>query len=184
MSRYEIIELPAGMDVGEAFERLAHYEVRHFGDKHAKVEFNGEWLYSDVDSEDDMYIKITGMTKKEHQDMLDEWRKEIEREERLHKETLPEKEKYYIREGHRILREDKWERWDDFVPVRLRDLYKGFELDSFLELEKMVRAGRPFKEIEEAVYKQGHSGGSWFVTLNTIYLFSSKGKDLYEYLKD
>jgi len=179
MSRYEIVEMYAGADVSQAVRILKEKEKEG---AHAKTVFNGEWLYSDVDSEDDMYIKITGRTKEEHKLMMKKELDEIKKRKEEHEKNIPRLEEEYKRKGREVLAEDKWEHWDKVVPVRLRDLYKGMELDNLLEIETLLLNGGTLEEAKDVLYTQGHSGMSFSLVRQMIKEFSFRGQELYDYL--
>lgn len=180
MSRYETIEAHPGMDVSQAFILLNKEKSRG---THAKMEFNGEWLYSDVDTEDDMFIKVTGMTKAEREQWWKEEANKIRRLDEEHERNIPYLEEKYKEQGREVLPKEKWDHWDFVVPVRLKDLYKGFELRCFLEVETLLLDGGTLEEAKDMISKQGHSGMSFSLVRDMINVFSHRGSELNSYLK-
>lgn len=68
---------------------------------------------------DEAYIKCTGKTFKEFKDKKEKMRQDLIRREEEHKKKIPELTKYWIKEGHKVLSQDKWDEWDRCVPIRL-----------------------------------------------------------------
>lgn len=91
-------------------------------------------------------------------------------------------EQQYITKGHEVLDKSKWELWDEIVPIRLDDLYRGMELDCTLELEEILKTKSPeaFKKAREALGKQGHSGMSWGLMRSMVVAFCTNGKEFEE----
>ena len=85
--------------------------------------FNGHKLTSDM-TVDEAYIKCTGKTFKEFKDEQEKMRQDLIRREEDHKKKIPELTKYWIKEGHKVLSQDKRDEWDKCVPIRLGDLYE------------------------------------------------------------
>ena len=147
-----------------------------------KLEFNGHWLYSDTVTLDSAYKEITGKTKAEHDKMLQEIQEERDRKEREFQASLPEKEKHYIEKGHEILSEDKWELWDEIVPVRLRDLYHGMELGNCLDIVEILNSDGSLEDAKKEMKSQGHSGMSWGLVKAMVASFSDRGKEFFDYV--
>lgn len=60
------------------------------------------------------------------------------------------------------------------VPIRLDDLYRGWELDCFKEIFEAYRAGKTKEEIKNIMEDQGHSGMSWGLMCSLIHTFINK----------
>lgn len=71
--------------------------------------------------------KTYSQYKKERKER-EERRKEYDRWEEEYKAKIPALTKIWIDEGHKVLSEDKWQMWNECVPIRLGDLYKGIVL--------------------------------------------------------
>lgn len=78
--------------------------------------------------------------------------------------------KYWIKEGHKVLSQDKWDEWDRCVPIRLGDLYKGMELGQCLDIIKTVKDNSIVAGIK-VMKNQGHSGMSWGLMKSMIKTF-------------
>ena len=133
---YIKIEFWVGTSIEDSV-KLLHEKATSTG-KNYYGEFNGRKLTSDM-SVDEAYIECTGKTFKEFKDQQEEWRQDLIRREEEHKKKIPELTKYWIKEGHKVLSQDKWDEWDRCVSVRLGDLYQGMELGQCLDIIKTVR---------------------------------------------
>lgn len=136
---------------------------------------------------DECYRKITGKTKLEWEE---EKRKDHEKYLREQEEwisKIPQKTKEYINKAKGIIPENKLEYWKKIVPIRLRDLYKGLELDCWLDLIKIlnleISKEEKFKECEDLFIKQEHSGLSGSLVLGGLVELHPLGKDFYDFMK-
>lgn len=105
---------------------------------------------------------------------LQEYAKEEEekrqQELKTYKERIPELTTYYKDKARGIIPENKLKYWDRIVPIRLNDLYRGMELDCWLDIIKVLNnedksKDERLKECRDLFYKQGHSGMSGFLVL-------------------
>lgn len=149
--------------------------------------FNGRTLYS-TDSLDDIYIKVTGKTKR----LFDEYqRQEIEnyeREENEFKARTPLLTEEYRKRARGIIPQEHLEFWDKIVPIRLQDLYHGMELDCWLDLIKVLNDESKSKEIRmkeclNIFINQGHSGMSAGLVCSGLCKFHALGRELTEYIR-
>lgn len=145
------------------------------------VEFNGVMLYSDTVTMDNAYIVVTGMTKKESDDAFNKFIEDSEKEKLEYQRRVPELIEKWVKEGKKVLTEDKWKEWEETVPIRLNDLYRGMELKYCLDLVKKLNEGT-FEESKIMIESQNHSGLSYSLICSMIKEFSPKGKDFVEYL--
>src|SRR5699024_3891712 len=102
----------------------------------------------------------TGVTKKEYEKKIEDYNETIHKREQEHKNNFFRLVEYYKQQGRKILPKAKWKDWDEIVPIRLSDLYKGMELDSCLNIVKLLNEGGTLDEAREEFYNQGHSGMS------------------------
>lgn len=91
----------------------------------------------------------------------------------------------WIKRGHEILPKDKWEFWDEIVPIRAEDLYEGMELDCTLDIEEILqeKAENSFKRASNELDSQGHSGMSYSLMKAMIFQFCTNGKEFVKYLE-
>ena len=108
-------------------------------------------------------------------------RQDLIRREEEHKKKIPELTKYWIKEGHKVLSQNKWDEWDKCVPIRLGDLYEGMELGQCLDIIKTVKDNSIVAGIE-VMKNQGHSGMSWGLMKSMIYTFCDCGNEFVEAL--
>lgn len=145
--------------------------------------FNGQMLYSDIDDMDSAYKKITGMTKSEFDEKANAQMDKYKEEERKHKESIPELTKEWIEKGKSILDEKYIELWNKCVPIRLSDMYRGFELGACLDIIKELNAGCELETAKKIIEEQGHSGMSFGLVCSMIKSFCDRGAEFVEYAR-
>lgn len=174
------IEFYAGDTIDTAWKRLlrmsAECEDTCFG------MFNGKEIRS-TDTLDEVYVKVLGITKAEFDDLNRREREEYNRKEKEHKDNIPNLTKEYREKARGIILEDQYEYWDEIVPIRLDDLYHGMELDSTLELCKIMRDesvgyDERIRKAYDAFMDQGHSGMSAGLVAKMLRAFCPDGDDL------
>lgn len=110
---------------------------------------------------DEAYIAVTGKTKEDADKAYKNYIDKLKQEEMEHKVNIPLLEKEWIEKAKGIIREDKLSRWNEIVPIRLGDLYRGMELGCTLKLVEMLDINNcALDEVKEEFYNQGHSGMS------------------------
>lgn len=177
---YELIDAFAGTTIDDAVQTLTEY--RSAG-KLACINFNGVMLYSDTVTLDGAYKAITDMTKTEFEAMKRARHDEWEREEEEHKRKIPQLTEEWKEKGHAVLDEKYWELWDDVVPIRLSDLYRGMELGCTLAIVEKLNAGCDISEAREIFAKQGHSGMSAHLMFAMLKSFCDRGEEFVEAVK-
>lgn len=145
--------------------------------------FNGvEILHTDTP--DKISVKVTGETIAEREARRRAWCEEYDRKEREHKARIPELTEKYKKEARGVISEDKLELWDEIVPIRLNDLYRGMELEEWLKMIRVLNEDKP-KEERFAICKEifdnaGHSGMSGNLVLSGLCEFHPDGRELAE----
>lgn len=183
MSNYILIDVPCGTTIDQAVHELQAWKPEDHNGRGARINFNGQILYSDTVTIDNAYKQLTGMTKADFEERKRNARKEHERKEKEFQKRIPELTKEWIEKGHEILSEDKWELWDKCVPIRLEDLYHGWELGQCLEIVKILKTG-DFAKAKLTIQNQGHSGMSWGLMKSMIRSFSDVGEDFIKTLEN
>ena len=145
--------------------------------------FNGQKLYSDIDDLDSAYKKITGKTKAECDEAERIRHEEYVESERKHKEAIPELTKEWIEKGNTILDEKYRDLWAECVPIRLDDLYQGFELGACLDIVKELNAGCDLEVAKGIIEKQGHSGMSFGLVCSMVKSFCDRGNEFASFVK-
>lgn len=176
---YKEIEFCPGITIKESVEELK--ERAKDGNTYCG-RFN-VWTFTSDMSVDDAYMMAMGKTYSQHQKEQEEWRKEYNRREEEHKAKSPELTKEWIEEGHKVLSEDKWQMWDECVPIRLSDLYKGMELGQCLDIIRTVKE-KSIADGIEVMRNQGHSGMSWSLMKSMIKTFCDCGDEFLLQLGD
>lgn len=180
MKKYRKLDFLIGHNIETAIEELQEHK------KHGELvcgEFNGVMLYSDKDSLDSAYKKITGKTKAQFDKAR---KKEIERykeQERRHNEAIPELTKGWIAKGNSILDKKYHENWAKCVPVRLSDLYRGMELGNCLEIVEQLNKGQQLEKVKPLIENQGHSGMSFGLVCAMIRAFCDRGDEFVAYVE-
>lgn len=170
------LEILAATNIDDAIEILKKYQKTH--NEVCYAEFNGKEIYS-TDTIDEAYSKVVGCLKsdfdKRRQDQINEWKKQDEE----HKAKILELTEYWIEEGHKHISPEYWMLWDECVPIRLGDLYKGMELGCTLKLVKILNTSDniedTYQKAKEEIESQGHSGMSFGLVKSMIKSFHKNG---------
>lgn len=179
MKKYIDVDFTCGMTIEEALKYLR--QLSYKTGKNYCGAFNGNTLNSDM-TLDEAYVECISKTFEEFKDEQQEkMRQDLIRREEEHRKKIPELTKYWIKEGHKVLSQDKWDEWDRCVPIRLGDLYEGMELGQCLDIIKIVKDDSIAAGIK-VMKNQGHSGMSWGLMKSMIYTFCDCGKEFIEAL--
>lgn len=177
--KYEKVDFLVGNTIEQAVNELIDYKEK--GQLVCGV-FNGITLYSDTVTLDSAYEEITGKTKFEFDKDQQEWIENHKRKKQAHEEKIPELTKLWTEKGRKILRENKWERWDEIVPIRLSDLYHGMELGCCLDIVEVLNKNGTLDEAKEKIESQRHSGMSFGLTCAMVKEFCDRGNEFVEYV--
>ena len=159
------------------------YLLLHYKEKGELVyaDFNGHRFYSDTVTMDKAYKEITGKTKAEFDYMIKEQEDAWEERKREHEASISKKTKYWREKARGIIKEDKLDHWDEIVPIRLKDLYQGMELECCLDLAILLKVGA-FEEAKEMLNNQGHSGMSYGLVCAMLKEFVDNGEEFLEFI--
>lgn len=147
-----------------------------------KAVFNDKYLLS-TDTDDDAYLRITGKTKAEHDEYVRKWQEEYEAKKKAHEARIPELTDYYRKVARGVIIESELEYWDEIVPIRLGDLYRGMELDQVLDCARVMR-DETLSRIERlrkayGIFSDaGHSGMSAGMTMAMLRRFCPDDNEL------
>lgn len=144
--------------------------------------FNGQKLFSDIDDIDSAYLKITGKTKDEFDMEQQQRNAEYIKQKIEHEESIPEQTKEWIIKGEKVLDIKYRAKWNEIVPIRLKDLYRGLELGMCLEIVEELNNGVDFKIVKEIIDGQGHSGMSFRLVCSMVKSFCDRGADFVSYV--
>ena len=178
--QYREIQLEFGGNIDSAMKLLNEYKAKN---ELVFINFNGQELYSDIDDLDSDYVKVTGKTKEqfdEHQRLI---REEYEEEKRKHEESIPELTTEWIKKGNKILDKEYHELWNECVPIRLSDLYRGMELGASLEIIDKLNKNCSLDEAKDIIDNQGHSGMSYSLVRSMVKSFCKRGNEFANYTK-
>ena len=174
------IEFLPGSDIDSAWQGLLR-ESADCKDTCCGL-FNGKEIRS-TDTLDEVYVKVLGMTKVYFDDLVRREREEYDRKEKEHKDNIPNLTKEYREKARGIILEDQYEYWDKIVPIRLDDLYHGRELDSTLDLCKIMRDesisyDKRLRKAYKTFMDQRHSGMSAGLVAKILRVFCPNGDEL------
>ncbi len=176
---YREIEFIAGENIESAVRELDSYKQRN---ELACGSFNGQMLYSDIDDIDSAYKKITGKTKSECDEVYRKRKEKSETEKRKPEESIPELTHKWIELGKNILDEKYLELWNECVPIRLEDLYRGVELGDCLDIVKELNNGCELEFAKTIIKGQGHSGMSFSLVCSMVKSFCDRGVEFVKFL--
>lgn len=168
------VEFPMSMNLDECIRSIYAYEEPVCSD------FNSSIITNTI-SKDENYKRVTGMTEKEFKDKQEKYMRDLELKLKQQEERAIANIPHWIEEGHKVLSKDKWNKWDEVVPIRAKDLYNGFELDCTLEIQKYLK-DKKFELAEKELSKQGHSGMSYSLMKCMIKEFCDNGSEFIKYL--
>ena len=140
-------------------------------------------LYSDIDTVDSAYQKITGKTKAEYDTEAKAQNDRYEDDRQKHKESIPDLTKEWIEKGNTILDEKYRETWAKCVPIRLDDLYQGMELKCCLDIVIELNNGCTLDEAKAIIESQGHSGMSFGLVCSMVKSFCDRGNEFVIYAR-
>ena len=176
-NKYREIEFVAGQTIESAIRELKKHKDLVCGS------FNGNILYSDVDDLNSAFIKVTGKTKAEFKEIENKRHIEYKQEKRKHEEAIPELTKDWIKKGNAILDQKYHKLWAELVPIRLKDLYRGYELEASLEVIEQLNNNCEFKKVKTIIEEQGHSGMSFSLVCSMIKVLCDKGSEFVNYVQ-
>ena len=147
-----------------------------------KAVFNDTYLLS-TDSDDDAYLRITGKTKAEFDKQISKIREEWKAARKAHEARIPELTEHYRKAARGVIIESELEHWNEVVPIRLSDIYRGMELNQVLDCSRVMqddtlsreeRLRKAYKIFDDA----GHSGMSAWLTMAMLRRFCPDGNEL------
>lgn len=176
---YKEIEFGYGNTIEDVVTELLKYK-----DEGVLVSgvFNMVRLYSDTVTMDSAYKEITGYTYSEFIKMAEERHAQVVQERLEHEAQIPALVEVWKKKGREVLEEDKWEFWDEIVPVRLGDLYRGMELGSTLDVIQVMKDGGSLEEAKLKIESQDHSGMSFSLVCGMVAAFYDRGNDFVDYV--
>ena len=177
MKKHKKIEFSPGENIESAVKELISHNELVCGS------FNGQMLYSDIDTVDSAYQKITGKTKAEYDSEAKAQNDRYEEDRQKHKESIPDLTKEWIEKGNTILDEKYRETWAKCVPIRLDDLYQGMELKCCLDIVIELNNGCTLDEAKAIIESQGHSGMSFGLVCSMVKSFCDRGNEFVIYAR-
>lgn len=168
---------------------IAYSELQNEFAKSGEVcfcEFNGKKIYSN-ESIDEVYQKLFGESLFERKEQERKELEEYERELQEHKDAIPSLTEQYREKARGVIAEKYLELWDKIVPARLEDLYRGMELDCWLELiavlnDESKSKDERFAECKRLHIAQDHSGISHSLVLSGLKQLHDLGAECANYI--
>lgn len=87
----------------------------------------------------------------------------------------------FIKSGIKYLDKEHWNDWIDAVPVSVKDIYHGWDLECFLELHTELQSST-FEKCKIIFDGQGHSGGSAGKVFFLLRKFTPEAEKFISYL--
>ena len=177
-----------GGTIDSCLKRLREMAAAEKSGEVLKADFNDKYILS-TDTDDDAYQRLLGMTKAEHEEKMRKWREEREAAQKAYETSIPELTERYRKEARGIIIESELEYWDEIVPIRLGDLYRGMELQQTLDCAKVMRDETLSREDRlRKAYRifndAGHSGMSASLTMAMLRRFCPDGNELADACKE
>ena len=183
--QYKEIQLPPLRYLNQAIEYIRTVNPNIVGTNLVYAMFNGHPIYSDNLDIDEIYSRLgtynAGNKPKEIE--LDYEKAEKEFQKKI--STLTKK---YNALAKGVIADDKLDQWYAIVPIRLRDIYHGMELDATLEiikeLNKATDSNNHFAEAKSIFNGQDHSGLSYNLVCAMLNMFAPNGVEFVKYCSD
>ena len=183
--QYKEIQLPPLRYLNQAIEYIRTVNPNIVGTNLVYAMFNGHPIYSDNLDIDEIYSRLgtynAGNKPKEIE--LDYEKAEKEFQKKI--STLTKK---YNALAKGVIADNKLDQWYAIVPIRLRDLYHGMELDATLEiikeLNKATDSNNHFAEAKSIFDEQNHSGLSYDLVCAMLNMFAPNGVEFVKYCSD
>lgn len=138
-------------------------------------------LYSKFDTLDDMFIKVTGKTYKEYQELKEKGQLPEEIEARLYSIDYEMANKFY-KQGEAMIYPQKKKDWAKCVDTRMNDVYAGSDLPISLEIMESLK-NNDFAKAKEQFYEPNLSGSAAFMIEKTLIRFSENGPKFYRWIE-
>lgn len=179
--QYKEIQLPALRYLSQAIEYVRTINPNIIGTNLVYAMFNGHPIYSDNLDVDEIYSRVCNNTGNKQKEIeLD-----YEKAEKEFQKKIPTLAKKYNALAKGVIADDKLDQWYEIVPVRLRDLYHGMELDATLEiikeLNKATDSNNHFAEAKNIFDKQDHSSLSYGLMCAMLNMFAPNGVEFVKY---
>ena len=181
-SQYAQIEFVAGTSLSECINELSNKNTLCYGI------FNGHPIYSDNLNRDEIFIRICGMTEQDLESRKKQAALDYEKQEKEFQKKISTLTKKYNALAKGVIADDKLDQWYAIVPIRLRDIYHGMELDATLEiikeLNKATDSNNHFAEAKSIFKGQDHSGLSYDLICAMLNMFAPNGVEFVKYCSD
>jgi glutamate synthase domain-containing protein 3 len=179
------IKLFAGCTIDTAYNELQTQCQKEHNGETVGCSFNGHELTSDM-SLGECYHAVTGKSKEEFEAEIKHRAEEYKRQIEEHKAKIPQLIEEYKEKAKGLVREDMWEKFVKILPIRLDDIYQGFEVQSMLDINKVLIENKDNEEqairkAKEVFVEQGHSGWSAGLTAFLVSAYSPVfGKEFFK----
>ena len=180
--QYKEIQLPPLRYLNQAIEYIRTVNPNIVGTNLVYAMFNGHPIYSDNLDIDEIYSRLSTYNAGNKQKEVELDYEKAEKEFQKKISTLTKK---YNALAKGVIADDKLDQWYAIVPIRLRDIYHGMELDATLEiikeLNKATDSNTHFAEAKNIFDKQDHSGLSYGLVCAMLNMFAPNGVEFVKY---
>lgn len=180
--QYKEIQLPPLRYLNQAIEYIRTVNPNIVGTNLVYAMFNGHPIYSDNIDVDEIYSRVCAYNASNKQKEIE---LDYEKAEKEFQKKIPTLTKKYNALAKGVIADDKLDQWYELVPIRLRDLYHGMELDATLEiikeLNKATDSNTHFAEAKNIFDKQDHSGLSGGLICAMLNMFAPNGVEFVKY---
>ena len=146
------------------------------------ADFNGKRIYSDK-TIDEAFKTVMD---KDYMSFIKEKNEEISKfnkKEAEIRKNIPSLIKKYSDMAIGIIPDSKLPDWYKLVPLRVKDIYHGYCLESALKIGSLVKDyGCDMKRIKKEFESQNHSGVSASITMQLISKFIPYGNEIVKYI--
>ena len=168
--------------IEDCINTLLDYRKRH---KSVFIVYLGHRLYSCDVTVDSAYKEVYGQTKAEFDIAQEKARinygKKLEEEDAKEKAIAEANIPVWIDRGKKLIYPQRFEDWKKHVTNRAHDLYYGKELDEALLVMEKLESSATLSEAQQLLYDLGSSGLGFSAIMETIFLFSKRGPEFWEY---
>lgn len=131
--------------------------------------FNGKMLYSEFDTKESCYLKVTDKTVQEYQ-----------ANSKLDKELFENIEKWE-KCGKELVYPEKKSKWNSCVNDRATGFFKGEDIECAIKIMDALEAGKSVEEATQLVNPEDMQEIGWNLVSNVVTNFSKRGPEFYRY---
>ncbi len=147
--------------------------------EHVFCNFNGHELHSDGITVDSAYKEVTGHTKEEFEQLLNEAIERNERERVQREQKAIENIPTWIERGKEMIFPERYEEWERYVNASARSIYNGLEIEEVLQIMEALDNNPSMDEAINIFDGLNSSGNAEKMIKDTILEFSKRGPEFW-----